>query len=373
MQNILEVPLEFSQSRSSSDWMNSSSMFVSKLARLSTTMTDKSKKSYLLQLFSLPILNNLEDLSVCTHFSKKILYRLSKFNSKHYARFSIPKKSGGNREILCPSLEMKAIQVWILRSILEKIQVSKAATAFRPKTSIAQNVDQHLGNQYVYCLDLENFFPSISYSKVYTIFNTIGYIPHVAHILASLCTCDGKLPQGAVTSPALSNIICLRLDNRLNAYVGAKNISYTRYADDICFSALSDSRLWGIRNTVKRIIESEKFVINKQKTRMQGPTGCRKITGLVFNKDSYGVGRKKKRVLRAKIFNYISTFTSMSPDVQLKTAQHIHGWISFLNSVDSQGCQQLTKFSKIVFNQAVVAKKIDPAKIPAPFLKVLSR
>ena len=163
-------------------------------------MTEKSKKSYLLQLFSLPILNNLEDLSVSTHISKKTLYRLSKFNSCHYARFSIPKKSGATREIQCPSREMKAIQAWILRNILEKIQVSKAATAFKPKTNISLNAVQHLGNQYIYCIDLENFFPSIGYSKVYTIFNTIGYNPHVSHILASLCTCDEKLPQGGVTA-----------------------------------------------------------------------------------------------------------------------------------------------------------------------------
>src|SRR3989338_1615760 len=131
----------------------------------------------------------------------------------------------------------------------------------------------------------------------------------------------------------------------------------------MCFSALSESRLIGIRKIVGRIIESEGFLLNHKKTRFQGPSTCRKITGLVFSKDAYGVGRDKKRVLRARIFNLISAFNNNTPDERLKAAQNIHGWVSFLNSVDSQGHSQLVKFAKKVFFKAVSVNKIDPTLV----------
>lgn len=363
--NIQVVSLEFGEASHSLPIRRILAVFFRcKLAWLSLFMTDKSKQSYLLQLFGLPVISNLEDLSAVTHLSKKLLYRLSKFSDWHYACFDIPKKSGGKREIQCPSKEMKAVQAWILRNILEKIRVSKAATAFRPKTNIALNAEQHLGNQFLFCLDLEDFFPSITFAKVHTIFNTIGYNPFVSYMLASLCTYKKRLPQGGVTSPALSNLICLKLDNRLSKYVGGKNISYSRYADDICFSSLSDSRLSGIRSTVRKIIESEGFTINTKKTRFTGPSTRRKITGLVFSKDSFGVGRSKKRELRSKICNFIYACDKMASAERIEAAQHIHGWLSFLNSVDKVGYTQLIGFSKKVSAKAQMAKLVDPTQIP---------
>jgi len=222
---------------------------------------------YKLYMGGLPVVEGLQDLADYTHLSAGLLYRLSKYNDKFYQSFRLPKKRGGSRVIFCISKEMKAVQAWILRDILDRVHVADSATGFRTGENTLDNARRHKDNRYFLCLDIENFFPSISYAKVYTVFKAIGYDSHVSHILASLCTCEGKLPQGGVTSPALSNIVCIRLDHRISGYAGKRNIAYTRYADDMTFSSLSPGRLVGAKRVVVEILRDEGFTLNEAKTR----------------------------------------------------------------------------------------------------------
>ncbi len=307
----------------------------------------KDKAKYRLQLFKLPVIEDVDDLANKIHLTKLLIYKLSKYNERFYKKFYIKKKNGTQREILCPSKEMKAFQAWILRNILEKLNVSDYATGFIKNKNISDNVKPHLENRFFLRLDIDNFFPSIEYQKVYKIFNSIGYNSLISHIFSRISTCYDKLPQGAVTSPYLANIVCLRLDNRISGYVGKFDVVYTRYADDFIFSSLIDTKLTRIRKFVTRIINEEGFEINPTKTHFMGPGVQRKITGLIItdnNKSS--IGKKKKKIIRAKIHKLI-TMEENNPEKE-KLKSHIDGWLSFLSDVDKAGLKQLKSYYKIM-------------------------
>ena len=298
-------------------------------------------KQYRLQLFGLPIINNLKDLSDHLHLSKDLLYRLTKFNSQQYISFSIPKKNGNPRIIHCPNKETKAVQGWILRNILEKITLADVATGFREKMGIWENALAHKGNQYFLCLDLDDFFPSIKYAKIYNIFKMMGYNLHVSHLLTSLCTCVEVLPQGGVTSPMISNIVCIRLDRRIAGYVGKHNVTYSRYADDLTFSSLSFARLLRIRKFVEHILNEEGFNLNTAKTRFMGRSTRREVTGLVVGENSVGIGRQEKRILRVKIYQLLRG--KIEEEDKPQRINHINGWLSFLSHIDKDGVGMLKR------------------------------
>lgn len=251
--------------------------------------------NYKLYLSNLPVIDDLQTLADYTHLSKGFLYKISIISDRYYKEFQIPKKSGGFRTIACPSRPIKAVQAWILRNILDTVHVTESATGFRTGKNLLFNVEPHKNNRYILCLDIDDFFPSVQYPKVYNVFRTLGYNPHISHVFTSICTYNGTLPQGGVTSPALSNIVCIRLDRRIVGYTGKRNITFTRYADDMTFSCMSQGRLVGAKRTVEKIVTEEGFRLNPEKTRFIGPRRQRKITGLVIGDDTVGVGRKRKK------------------------------------------------------------------------------
>ena len=299
--------------------------------------------NYSLAMFGLPLINDLKTLADEISLSPGLLYKLSVVNEKFYYSFDLPKKSGGSRKIHAPSRSMKAVQSWILRNILDKIQLHQAATGFRLKRSVRDNAVPHMSNTYLLCMDIDDFFPSISYAKVYTVFRGIGYNAHVAHIFSGLCTCEGRLPQGGVTSPALSNIVCIRLDRRLSSFVGRRNITYTRYADDMTFSCKSPQILSSIMPTIQHILKDEGFKLNTKKTRRMGPARQRRITGLVLSNSSVGVGKKRKQNLRASIYNLLSG--KVGNDERLLQEARLRGWFAYLHSVDQVGIDQLRLYT----------------------------
>lgn len=299
--------------------------------------------SYALAMFGLPVVRDLHSLADEMSLSVGLLHKLWAANHRFYRRFEVPKKGGGSREILSPSRDMKAAQAWILRNILDKLGVHEAATGFRKGRSVVDNAAPHVHNRYFLCMDIENFFPSIPYSKVYGVFRGLGYSRHVAHILSHLCTCDGRLPQGAVTSPALSNTVCIRFDRRISAFVGRRNIAYTRYADDLTFSSMSPSRLVAIMPTIRHIVQDEGFALNTGKTRRMGPRQQCRVTGLVVSGGQAGVGRARKRRLRAAIHRLLQG--QLGPDERAAQQAHVQGWLAFVNAVDAKGSAQLRSYA----------------------------
>jgi retron-type reverse transcriptase len=239
----------------------------------------------------------------------------------HYIRFKIPKKTGGERLISAPMPRLKRSQHWILVNILEKIELHEAAHGFRSNRSIVTNAIHHLGSEVIINFDLKDFFPSISYKRVKGLFQSFGYSEAAATIFGLLCTeseveeveLDGKtyfvavterhLPQGSPASPAITNLLCRRLDKRLTAMAEELGFTYTRYADDLTFSASGDS-LQSICNILRRtesIVLHEGLAINEQKTRILRKNRQQEVTGIVVN-EKLSISKKELKRFRATLF-----------------------------------------------------------------------
>lgn len=224
-------------------------------------------------------------------------YANPKLSKKRYSSFSIKKKSGGERIIHSPVNSLKHI-LRPLNIILNVVgEPHFKATGFVPGKSIVDNAKAHVGNHYVYNIDLKDFFHSferswVKYGFMTAPFNLGKEKENLAFLLASLCThpfeiqgeLKSVLPQGSPTSPTITNILCVKLDRRLHGLAKRFNIRYSRYADDISFSSQTNVfKKDEFLNELYRIIEDQKLEINPAKTRLQKSGFRQEVTGLSVN------------------------------------------------------------------------------------------
>jgi retron-type reverse transcriptase len=247
-----------------------------------------------------------------------LAYHSEHASRPHYVYRLIPKRSGGERQLSAPRTWLKAVQRWIREEILNQIDAENAAQGFVKGRSVVTNAVLHSGQRLVLRMDLADFFPSIGFGRVRTVFQRVGYSPAAASIFALLCTecpripdeSSGQLiwratgprglPQGAGTSPALSNLACRHLDRRLQGLAVRLHLRYTRYADDLTFSGgwQMERRVGWLLARIREIVESEGFRVREEKTRVQRRHVSQRVTGLVVN-DHPGVPRAEIRRLRA--------------------------------------------------------------------------
>jgi hypothetical protein len=229
--------------------------------------------------------------------------------ASHYRQFQIPKRRGGKRTISAPYPALLECQQWINMHILARVPIHRNAHGFRRSRSIATNAMQHLNQECLLKTDLKDFFPSISLRRVIAIFRRIGYPRNISVYLARLCCLNGTLPQGAATSPTLSNIAAHRLDSRLSGLAKSWELRYTRYADDLTFSGNHISLRF--LELVNRTVDEEGFQVNAEKTRLCRGDGRRVVTGLSVSGDQLRIPREYKRKLRQEV-HYISVYGYLS-------------------------------------------------------------
>jgi retron-type reverse transcriptase len=220
----------------------------------------------------------------------------------NYHSFEIPKRDGTARRIDVPSAALKFVQRRILRRILNRVPMHPYAHGFRRRRSIFSNARPHAGREMVLNLDLKDFFPSITFPRVRGLFQSLGFDRAQAVILAKLTTYEDRLPQGAPTSPAISNAVCRKLDRRLAGLAGKAEAAYTRYADDLTFSGPSTIR--SILPAVRRIIIEEGFRVAEHKGRVTRRCRRQIVTGLTVN-ERVNVSRRKRRLIRAMVHNAV--------------------------------------------------------------------
>jgi len=250
-------------------------------------------------------MKNLQELAKRIGINKSYLLRLSQNCDKCYQSYYIEKKSWAMRIIDAPNRELKAIQEWILRNILETQQISEHAHGFTKGRGIKTNAKFHLNKHYIMCLDIKDFFPSITEVHVYSIFNNIYNNQEIVDVLSKLCTYKSRLPQGAVTSPMLSNIVFKKTDDKITQICNKIRVEYTRYADDLTFSANDTIRLKRLQPEIKEIITKYGFQLNKKKTRFFSGKGRMLVTGILLNSGQLTIGRDRKRKIRAALYNHI--------------------------------------------------------------------
>ena len=295
-----------------------------------------------LNLLGLPIIENIDNLSGLTHVSKYTIYQLSKHSKKHYHCFEIQKQSGKKRLISQPSRLLKGLQGWILVNILNRLSVSESCKGFEKGASIADNARPHIEANTVLNMDLKEFFSSINRSKVYNVFRVVGYNDIVSTIFTNLTVYQDSLPQGSPCSPKLANLVTWQLDKRIQGYVGKRGITYTRYADDLTFSGLNPQIVAGIVRRIEDIIIDEGLAINAAKTRISSSSRARVVTGLVLSKSTFGIGKKKYKILRAKIHK----LTTPPEQKNNELLSHVNGYLAFLKSVDLTRYKRAKKYIK---------------------------
>ncbi len=250
-----------------------------------------------------------------------------------YTRFNIPKRSGGTREILAPVPELKKLQRQLLRRVLAKLKAHPNVTGFERNFSIVSNAVPHVDKEIVIHLDLKDFFTSTTAKRIEQFFRAIGWNSDAAELLTELVTYKGSLPQGAPTSPRLSNLVNFKMDTRLTALAEKFDADYTRYADDLTFSlnrVAGEVRANEIIHAVKEIARDEGYALHMhKKLRISRKHDRQIVTGLVVNK-KVNLPRSRRRWLRA-VEHHAKTGkqTTITP-------QQLEGWRSLAAMVDAQ-------------------------------------
>lgn len=302
----------------------------------------------------LPYIYDLNHLSFNLNESPKQLNFFVKNKRKVYVTYKLKKKRGGFRTIDAPIKKLKVTQRWILNNILYKLEVSDHVHGFIPERSIATNAQIHVKQELTMGIDLKDFFPSIKFNRIKGFFKGVGYNEDVSTILAELCTFKWRLPQGAPTSPMISNLIASNLDIRLARFCKKKNLLYSRYADDITISG--GKVLPRYKTLIFRIINEEGFKINYEKVRIQGRGSRQLVTGLVVN-DKVSIGRKKKRTIKSVVHKISENGSIEANETDNPFFKEIvYGWLSYINVVEPEFAQPLIEKMNLIdwkeFNEA---------------------
>lgn len=270
-------------------------------------------------------IQNLDDFAQLLGIPKFVLTRYIFQADSFYKMFRIRKRSGrGYRIISAPSRELKGIQRWINVFILNKISLPDECVGFRIKRSIRDNASPHVKKDFVFHLDIKDFFPTITTPRVFGLFRALSYSKEVAFGLGKLTTCKNKLPQGAPSSPNISNIICRKIDYRIRGFCAKRNWSYTRYCDDITISGMGHMPR---KNIISEIIRDEGFEINPRKTSLMRRNTHQRVTGLVVN-EGVNISKHRKKIWRA-IFHQ----ASLKPDKFCHRRAELLGYIEFLKMI----------------------------------------
>ncbi len=314
----------------------------------------------------MPVIETDRELAAFLQIDYKTLrylvYHRDVVTFDNYYRFDIPKKSGGTRHIAAPKTQLKTAQRQILEQILQKVEVSDLSHGFIKSRSVLTSAKTHnTSPDLLINIDLENFFPTITFERVRGVYQSFGYSGYIASLLAMICTycermpleikgqikyiktSDRILPQGSPASPMITNIICKTLDKRINGLCQKLGITYTRYADDMSFSYTGntdDFDIGDFLNSVNKIIESEGFHMKKEKTHILRKNNRQYITGIVINNEEIGVPKKWVKILKASIHN-AQKLKAAGGSVSNKTIQEISGKIAWLKSVNAKRYQKV--------------------------------
>ncbi len=354
---------------------------------LSDILSDIAK----LQQNGLPLFNTPADVANAMNISVSQL-RFLAFNRSiskvnHYRRFAIPKKTGGTRKISAPMYKLKDVQHWVLQNILNKTEIHEAAHGFVTGRSIVSNATPHVQAAVVINFDLKDFFPGIDFKRIKGVYKHMGYSESVATVLALICTeadvdeaiLDGEkwfigngerhLPQGAPTSPALTNIICRKLDKRLTGLAAKLSFKYTRYADDLSFSSGIDHNINALQQCLQKIVTDEGFTLHPDKTRIMRTGAKKEVTGITVN-DKPGVDRKTLKKFRAALHQLetkgaVHTHWGQSPDI----VASMEGYANFVLMVDQEKGTKLkekvaTLMPALLQLHKRVSKKPYPKRTP---------
>lgn len=289
--------------------------------------------NYAKKLFdnSVPVIYNTTHFSKLVGVKKAYIKRSVMYTKSFYRNFEIAKRSGKSRTISEPLPNLKLIQNFILNEILNNIKVSAFAKAYKRRSTLIENVRYHTNQNIVITIDIRDFFGSIKKSDVERIFLNFGYSDLLADLLSKLCTLNDSLPQGAPTSPSLSNIYMKPFDSVVADFCLSRNIRYTRYADDITISG--DFDIEEALEFIKSKLTVMNLTIHPDKFKVMHQGLQQKVTGIVVN-NKIQAPRKDRNKLRQTL-HYIKKFGIDNHIQHMKIIErnylyHLYGKVSFI-------------------------------------------
>ncbi len=316
-----------------------------------------------LSRYQLPVIETDRELATLLdldyHTLRFLCYHRDVMTNDHYHYFTIPKRKGGVRHLAAPKKKLKHAQRMILDKILSKLDIAEEAHGFVSNRSVLTSAKTHPSAPALLInLDLKDFFPTITFSRVRGMFESLGYSGYISSLLAMLCTycervpievkgevkqvkiSDRVLPQGSPASPMITNIICKRLDLRLELLAQKRGYTYTRYADDMSFSCADTAEYIGsFLKNIEKIVQSEGFQIHPEKTRLLRKNNRQEITGIVINQQELGVPKKWVKCLRAAIHQ--ANLLKQTGEVPIEKTREIAGKIAWLKQINPQRYQAI--------------------------------
>lgn len=257
----------------------------------------------------------------------KELYTISNNVENNYNVFRIKKHSGKTRIIYEPKSNLKYIQRQILINILNKREISKYAKAYHKGISLRDNALPHINKKLILKLDIENFFESIRFEKIYfACFNELYFPKGIGVLLTKLCTYVEYLPQGAPTSAYIANLVMKDFDEELGNWCAKNSIAYTRYSDDMTFSGTfipSD-----IIKRVRKMLYKLGLKLNNRKIHVINSSHRQSVTGIVVNK-KLQVNASYRKKIRQEIY-YIKRYGLLSHFRRLNYQGTIDSYIANL-------------------------------------------
>lgn len=287
-------------------------------------------------LNNLPVIYNTSHFCALVGYNKTFIKKAALYPRSFYRHFFIPKKDGSFRLVSEPLPSLKEIQNWILIEILYKNKVSKYAKAFVPNRGLKDHVKYHVNAEKVLTLDIKKFFDSIQFEYIEKIFKKMGYSSNMSNLLAKLCYLQNSLPQGAPTSPFLTNILLFDFDETISEYCRKNNIKYTRYADDLAFSG--PLKKIELTNLVKKELRKLNLMTNNSKTKLMRQNEQQIISGLIVN-SKVQVPKSQRNKLRNEMY-YIKKFGIDSHMEKINQTKqnyilHLIGKINYILSMNS--------------------------------------
>ena len=249
---------------------------------------------------NVPVILNLEHFSSLLGIKVGVLTNMIRKPASFYRKFTIPKRKGGFREIVTPHKSLLSVQQWICKHVLSSFEIHSVAYAYVKNKNVAKNATLHIGCNEMIKIDIKNFFPSINIARVRELFNRKGYSKEISAYLAYLCCLDGSIPQGAGSSPLISNIILYNLDKRLYKLSENNGVVYSRYADDLVFS--SDKFHHEFKNIVISNIKDEGFTINYEKLKEYSESHRKLVTGILIKKDQIRLQKSVRKEIKEQVY-----------------------------------------------------------------------
>ena len=260
--------------------------------------------------------------------------------SRRYKVYQIPKRGQGTRTIEHPSKEIKALQRWIRKVVIDRFPVHHAATAYRKGSGIRENAERHRTSKYTNRYDFANFFPSFTQERVEGFVHAEAAKLGMAlnqedlNFVGRIVCRNGRLTIGAPSSPAITNAMMFDFDQQLFSFCQSKGLIYSRYADDLFISSHESGKLDKLEKQIlaaKRGIPHLSLRLNRKKTAYLSKKYGRQITGVIITPDhKLSIGRDRKREIKALVHQWINNKLDESK------VHYMRGLLAFARDIEPE-------------------------------------